>query len=134
MTVNTCLLNIFYGFEAGKVVHALVLLLGLLYLLLEEYPRLVAFFLAKPAAPVLQVRGVYFDRRHQRKVFYYDGEKMRPGNFVYDPKSSLVRFPWHYPAGANDALTAGVGVFSGEIGLDGKMGDRPIRMELERKP
>jgi len=55
--VNICLLNFFYGFETGEKVHAVVLLLGLLYLLFEEYPRLAAFFLARPAPPVLQFRG-----------------------------------------------------------------------------
>ena len=191
--LNICLLNIFYGFEAGEVVHAVVLLLGLLYLFFEEYPRLAAFFLAKPASSVLEFRGrglrnflrlsvlflpvllissfhfpgkdpvlggryrvsrlwinevdilpgdcsdsvmerVYFDRGNECTVFYHGGEKMRLGNFVYDPNSSLIRVSWHYPAGSNDTLTARVRVFSGGIGLDGKMGNRPVRMELERKP
>jgi hypothetical protein len=55
--VNICLLNFFYGFEIGEQVHAVVLLLGLLYLLFEEYPGLAALFLAKPKPPVLQLRG-----------------------------------------------------------------------------
>jgi hypothetical protein len=191
--VNICLLNIFYGFEAGEVVHAVVLLLGLLYLLFEEYPRLAAFFLARPAPPVLSFRGrglqhivrlsvlflpvvlissfhfpgkdpvlggryavsriwinevdilpgdcsdsvmerVYFDRGGQCTVLYHGGEKMRLGNFVYDPNSSLVRVSWYYPAGSNDTLTARVRVFPGGIGLDGRMGNWPIRMQLTRKP
>lgn len=191
--VNICLLNIFYGFEAGEVVHAVVLLLGLLYLLFEEYPRLAAFFLARPAPSVLSFRGrglqnivrlsvlflpvvlissfhfpgkdpvlggryavsriwinevdilpgdcsdsvmerVYFDRGGQCTVFYHGGEKMRLGNFVYDPNSSLVRVSWYYPAGSNDTLTARVRVFPGGIGLDGRMGNWPIRMQLARKP
>jgi len=191
--LNICLLDIFYGFEAGEVVHAVVLLLGLLYLLFEEYPRLAAFFLARPAPSVVTIRGrglrnivrlsvlflpvalissfhfpkkdpvvggryvvsrywinerelspgncsdsvverVYFDRGDHCSVIYHGGEKMRLGNFVYDQKSSLVRVSWYYPAGANDTLTARVRVFPGGIGLDGKMGNRPIRMEVTRRP
>jgi len=58
--VNICLLNLFYSFETGEQVHAVVLLLGLLYLLFEEYPRLSALFLAKPKPPVLQLKGRTF--------------------------------------------------------------------------
>ena len=67
-------------------------------------------------------------------MFYRGGEKMRPGNFVCDPKSSLVRVSWYYPAGSNDTLTARVRVGPGGIGLDGMMGNQAIRMELARKP
>jgi hypothetical protein len=38
------LLDIFYGFEVGDLVHALILLMGLLYLILRQYRRLAAFF------------------------------------------------------------------------------------------
>jgi hypothetical protein len=191
--LNICLLNIFYGFEVGELVHAVVLFLGLAYLLFEEYPRLAAFFLAKPAPPVLTFRGpvlrnlvrlsvlflpvmlissfhfpkrdpilggryqvsrswinevdilsgdcsdsvmerVYFDKGNHCTIFYRGGTKMRLGDFVYDPKSSLVRVSWYYPAGATDTLAARVRVFPGGIGLDGKMGRIPIRMDLERRP
>jgi hypothetical protein len=42
--LNIVLLNIFYGFEAGDTVHAIVLLTGLLCLILAHWRRLVAVF------------------------------------------------------------------------------------------
>jgi hypothetical protein len=191
--VNIFLLDIFYGFEAGETVHAAVLLLGLLYLFLEEYPRLAAFFLAKPGPAVLQFKGrslrnwvrlsvlflpvllisgfhfprenpvlggrytvtrlwmneaeispgncsdsvfsrVYFEGEKQVAMLCHDGEKMRLGTFHYDRKSGLVRVSWHFPAGLTDSLEARVRVIPGGIELDGRMGKRPIRMELARKP
>jgi hypothetical protein len=191
--VNICLLNFFYGFEIGEQVHAVVLLLGLLYLLFEEYPRLAALFLAKPKPPVLQLKGqrlrtivrlsvlflpvllisgfhfrkldaviggryrvtrlwvneaefspgncsdsvmerVYFDRGDQCTVMYHGGEKMRLGEFVYDRNSGLVRISWHYPAGVTDSLVARIRAIPGGLGLDGRMGKLPVRMELEREP
>jgi hypothetical protein len=43
--LNIVLLNIFYGFEAGDLVHSLILLAGFLYLISLHYRALVAFFL-----------------------------------------------------------------------------------------
>jgi len=42
--LNIILLNIFYGFDAGDLVHALILLAGLLYLILLHYRALATFF------------------------------------------------------------------------------------------
>lgn len=42
--LNIVLLNIFYGFEVGDLVHGLILLIGLSYLILQHYQRLAAFF------------------------------------------------------------------------------------------
>lgn len=42
--VNICLMNFFYHFEVGEQVHALILLVGLLFLLLQDYRRLAALF------------------------------------------------------------------------------------------
>jgi len=191
--VNISLLNISYGFEAGEVVHALVLLLGLLYLLFEEYPRLAALFLARPMQPVLQFRGrilrnavrlsvlflplllistfhfprqnpviggryevtrlwmnevpvppadcgdsvfsrIYFDRGDDCAFVGNGFGKMWLGNFIYDEKSSLVRVSWHYPAGARDTLVAKIRPIPGGLGLVGRLGKLPVRMELARKP
>jgi len=44
VVLNICLTNYFYHFSPGELAHALVLLLGLLYLLLEEYNWLLLFF------------------------------------------------------------------------------------------
>ena len=44
VVLNIVLLNIFYGFEIGDLVHALILLIGLLYLVLQHYQRLAMFF------------------------------------------------------------------------------------------
>ena len=73
---------------------------------------------------MLDERGGYLTRQLQ---------KMGPGNFVFDSKSSLVRVSWHFPTVATDTLTVRVRVFSGGIGGDVKMGEDPIRMELARK-
>ena len=191
--VNICLLNFFYGFDTGEKVHALVLFGGLLYLLFEEYPRLLAFFLAKPAPPVLQFRGrilrntvrlsvlflpvllisgfhfprqnpvlggryrvtrlwmneaelypgncsdsmfsrVYFEGDDHCTFLYRNDERMRLGSFTYDRKSGLVRVSWHYPAGAGDTLVAQVLSVPGGLGLEGRMGKVPVRMELSRMP
>jgi hypothetical protein len=42
--LNIVLLNIFYGFDAGDTVHAMVLLTGLVGLILAHWRRLVAVF------------------------------------------------------------------------------------------
>jgi peptide-methionine (S)-S-oxide reductase len=42
--LNIVLLNIFYGFEAGDLVHTLILLIGLSYLILRHYGALVVLF------------------------------------------------------------------------------------------
>jgi hypothetical protein len=42
--LNIVLINIFYGFEAGDTAHAIILLLGLSYLILRQYRRLAALF------------------------------------------------------------------------------------------
>lgn len=42
--LNIVLLNLFYGFEAGDLAHAAILLIGLLYLIFLHYRRLAAFF------------------------------------------------------------------------------------------
>jgi hypothetical protein len=42
--LNIVLLNIFYGFEVGDTVHALILLAGLLYLILLHYRALATIF------------------------------------------------------------------------------------------
>jgi hypothetical protein len=42
--LNIVLLNIFYGFDAGDLVHSLILLAGLLYLILLHYRALATFF------------------------------------------------------------------------------------------
>jgi hypothetical protein len=42
--LNITLLNIFYGFETGDLLHALILLIGLSYLVLKHYRRLISFF------------------------------------------------------------------------------------------
>jgi hypothetical protein len=42
--LNICLLNFFYHFYPGELGHAVVLLLALLFLLLEEYDRVRSFF------------------------------------------------------------------------------------------
>ncbi|MHA4812473.1 hypothetical protein ACX0G9_30550 [Flavitalea flava] len=42
--LNICLMNCFYHFYPGEIGHAVILLLGLLYLLLEEKERLLPFF------------------------------------------------------------------------------------------
>jgi hypothetical protein len=44
IVLNIVLLNIFYGFEAGDLAHALILLIGLSALILQDYRRLAAFF------------------------------------------------------------------------------------------
>jgi hypothetical protein len=49
---NIVLLNIFYGFETGDLVHALVLLTGVMYGILQQYHRLAAFvFHREPGNP-----------------------------------------------------------------------------------
>jgi hypothetical protein len=42
--LNITLIDLFYGFEAGVTVHAIILLIGLLYLILVHYRRLAVFF------------------------------------------------------------------------------------------
>jgi len=44
VVLNIVLLNIFYGFDAGDTVHALILLVGLSCLILVHWRRLVAVF------------------------------------------------------------------------------------------
>ncbi|HET6255309.1 MAG TPA: hypothetical protein VFE32_14605 [Puia sp.] len=64
--LNIVLLNVFYDFPAGDLVHALILVIALLYLILQDYRRLAAFFFppsgrskgysgAVPAAAVIVV-------------------------------------------------------------------------------
>lgn len=47
--LNICLMNYFYHFYPGELGHAVILMLGLLYLLVEEYGRLVSFFFGHPS-------------------------------------------------------------------------------------
>jgi hypothetical protein len=80
------------------------------------------------------VSRVYFDRGDHCTWVCRDTEKMRLGNFIYDEKSSLVRVSWYYPVGARDSLVARVRPVPGGLGLDGRMGEMPVRLELARKP
>ncbi|MBS1918121.1 MAG: hypothetical protein JST87_17765 [Bacteroidetes bacterium] len=50
--LNIVFIDLFYGLEAGELAHALILLLGIIYLLLQEYNKLVElFFLTKSTMP-----------------------------------------------------------------------------------
>jgi hypothetical protein len=62
--LNIVLLNLFYGFEAGDTVHALILLVGLSCLILTHYGELVALFFRRTGGgsggvvlPVLVIVG-----------------------------------------------------------------------------
>jgi hypothetical protein len=44
VVLNIVLLNIFYGFDWGDLVHSLILLTGLTYMILQHYQPLVALF------------------------------------------------------------------------------------------
>ncbi|HWB93619.1 MAG TPA: hypothetical protein VG605_17280, partial [Puia sp.] len=68
--LNIVLLNIFYGFEAGDLAHALILLIGLSYLILGHYRRLAAFFFPRNNS----IRGSSFIR-------------------LVAPKTAIVVFP-----------------------------------------
>lgn len=46
LTLNMALVDIFYELNAGALTQGVILTLGLLFLILTEYPRLVAFFLS----------------------------------------------------------------------------------------
>ncbi len=50
VVLNIVLLNIFYGFEAGDTVHAVVLLIGLMCLIVVHWRRLVAVFFRENGA------------------------------------------------------------------------------------
>lgn len=45
--LNITLIDIFYGLEAGVTVHAILLMIGVLYLIFQQYGRLVAFFFSR---------------------------------------------------------------------------------------
>jgi len=52
------LIDYFYGLDAGELGHAIILMMGILYLLLEEYHRLFDFFfLAKSSLSSLNLRN-----------------------------------------------------------------------------
>lgn len=52
LMLNIALVDIFYQLNAGATTQGIVLTLGLLFLILTEYPRLVAFFLtSEPLMP-----------------------------------------------------------------------------------
>jgi hypothetical protein len=55
--LNIVLIDFFYGLAAGELLHAVILMLGLLYLLLFEYKRLVQFFfIAKSSFPAMRLK------------------------------------------------------------------------------
>lgn len=58
LLLNIILTDFFYGLEPGELLHAIILMLGVLYLLLSEYKRLIQFFfLAKSALPTVQFKS-----------------------------------------------------------------------------
>ena len=57
--LNITLIDIFYGFEPGVTVHAIILLIGLLYLILTHYRRLAAVFFPRDSAARDRVPGGY---------------------------------------------------------------------------
>jgi len=62
--LNIVCIDFFYHFEIGELAHAAILLIGILYLLLQEYERLVEFFfLAKNNLP-----SVHFKNRFTRNI------------------------------------------------------------------
>lgn len=56
LMLNIALVDIFYQLNAGATIQGVILTLGLLFLILTEYPRLVAFFLtAEPLLPSVKL-------------------------------------------------------------------------------
>lgn len=53
--VNIVLIDLFYGFERGVTAHAVILLIGLLYLILVHYRRLAALFFPRDGAAGVDV-------------------------------------------------------------------------------
>ena len=55
--INITLIDVFYGFEAGVTVHAVILLIGIVYLILVHYRRLAKFFFPRDGATGRRMRG-----------------------------------------------------------------------------
>lgn len=56
--LNIILIDYFYELDLGVLIHALILLAGLIYLLLLDYQRLVAFFIQYRGTDAVQVNRV----------------------------------------------------------------------------